>query len=62
LRHRRRRYKGRIADSDPMVRLEPLPKSTKDAHRVRNRGFLHRDRLESSLERRILFNMLAVLV
>ena len=62
LRHRRRRYEGCIADSDPMVRLEPLPKSAEDAHRVRNGGFLHRDRLEPPLERRILFNMLAVLV
>ena len=62
MRHRRRRYEGRVADSDPMVRLEPLPKSTEDAHRVRNGGFLHRDRLEPPLERRILFNMLAVLV
>src|SRR4029077_2375193 len=56
------RHDGRVLDADTVVDLVPLAESAKDADRVFDRRLVDQDRLESSLERSVLFDVLAVLV
>ena len=51
-----------VADTHAVVRLVPLLEAAQDRDRVRHRGLADQDRLEAPLERRILLDVLPVLV
>ena len=58
----RGRDEGSILDAHPMVDLVPLLQAPQDRDRVLDGRLAHVDLLEPTLERRILLDMLAVLV
>ena len=51
-----------VADAHAVVRLVPLLEAAQDRDRVRDGGLADQDRLEAPLERRVLLDVLAVLV
>ena len=59
--HRRRDERG-VADLDAVVRLVALLQTAQDRDRVGDRRLADEDRLEAPLERRVLLDVLAVLV
>ncbi len=56
------RHDGRVLDPDTVVNLVLLAQAAKDADRVLDRWLVDEDRLETALQGRILFNVLAILV
>ena len=62
VREHRRGDERRVADLDAVVRLVALLQAAQDGDRVRHRGLADEDRLEAPLERRVLLDVLAVLV
>jgi len=62
MRQRRRRDQGVVRDPDAVVDLVPLLQPAQDGDRVLERGLAHEHGLEAPLERRILLDVLAVLV
>ena len=58
----RRRDDRLVGDRDAVVRLVALAQTLEDLDRVRDRRLLDLDRLEPALERRVLLEVLAVLV
>ena len=57
-----RRDQGRVGDGHAVVRLVAVAQALEDLDRVRERRLGHLDRLEPALERRVLLDVLAVLV
>ena len=57
-----RRDEGLVGDGDPVVRLVAVAQALEDLDGVGDRGLLDLDRLEAPLERRVLLEVLAVLV
>src|SRR5207249_2595117 len=57
-----RRDQGRVLDADAVVDLVALLEPAEDRDRVLDRRLAHEDRLEAALERRVLLDVLAVLV
>ncbi len=53
---------GGVENRHLVMNFVPLPQSAQDRDRVLDRGLTDKNRLESSLERRILLDVLAVLV
>ena len=58
----RGRHEGGVADAHAVVRLVALLEAAQDRDRVRHRRLADEDRLEAPLERRVLLDVLAVLV
>ena len=57
-----RRDQGAVGDLDAVVDLVPLFQAAQDADGVLHSGFVHQHRLETPLQRRVLFDVLPVLV
>jgi hypothetical protein len=53
---------GGVLQLHPVMDLVALAQAAKDADRVLDSGLAHHHRLEASLERRVLFDVLPVLV
>ncbi len=62
MRQRRRRDDGRIGDLDAVMDFVALLESAQDGDGVFHRGLVHQHFLEAPLERRVLFDVLAVLI
>ena len=56
------RNQRRVRDPDAVVDLVALPQAAQDADRLLDRRLVHDDRLEAPLQRRVLLDVLAVLV
>jgi len=61
-REHRRFDDGGVADAHAMVHLEALTQPPKDGNGVLDRGLIHQHGLEAAFQRRVLFDVLAVLV
>ena len=59
---RRRRYQRGVCDLDSMVYLIPLLQSTQDRDRILHGRLIYQYLLETTLQRRVLLDILAVLV
>ncbi len=57
-----RGHQGGVRDGHPVVRLVPVAQTLEDLDRVGQRRLTHLDRLEPTLERGVLLEVLAVLV
>ena len=62
IRQQRRGHQRGVLQLDAMVDLVALAQTPQDADRVLDTGLANRDRLEAPLERRVLLDVLAVLV
>ena len=62
MRQRRRRDDGRIGDLDAVMDFVALLESAQDGDGVLHGGLVHQHLLEAPLERRVLFDVLAVLI
>ena len=58
---RDRRIDGLLRDGDVMVRLQPGPQAHQNRFRLRLRRLAHLHRAEAALQRRVLFDIFAVL-
>ena len=62
VRQLRRRDQRVVGDRHPVVGLVPVPQALEDLDRVRDGRLGHLDRLEPALQRRVLLQVLAVLI
>ena len=56
------RNQGRVFDADPMMNLVPFLESPQNRNRVFHRWLFHEHGLETTLESRVFFYMLAIFI